>query len=80
MATKLGIVTSQFALPVVFKIKIGLGQVKVGFCASVTTTLNVQVGALHGLVAVTVTIVVPTGKVSPLPVPLSLSVTAPLRA
>ena len=80
-ATRFGITTSQLEPPVVFStVVVGDGHVNVGFCASVTTTLNVQVGALQGFVAVTVTTVVPSGNASPSPVPLPLSVTSPPRA
>ena len=44
----------------------GEGQVTVGFCVSFTVTLNVQVAAVpQPLVAVAVTVVVPTGKKLP---------------
>src|SRR5687767_3124521 len=38
------------------------GQVIVGFCTSTTVTVNVQVATPQILVAVAVTVVVPTGK------------------
>ena len=61
-------------------IVMSVGGVAVGFEVSLTTTLNVQVGAPQAFVAVTTTDVVPLLKVSPLPVPpVEILVVAPLK-
>ena len=61
-------------------IPIFAGQLITGFCVSVTTTSNEQTSVPHELVAVMVTVVVPTLKADPLPSPLPLAVVAPVNA
>ena len=55
------------------------GHTMLGFWLSTTVTVNEQVGAPQGLVAVTVTVVTPALKAVPLPVPLPLPVVAPVN-
>jgi hypothetical protein len=81
--------TEQLSVAVTLKVTtvaVGLhipifaGQVITGFCVSLTTTSKEQTSVPHELVAVKVTVVVPTLNADPLPSPLPLPVVAPVNA